>query len=82
MNGWGVALLTGLVAGVWIMWQNERLDDMKREVGELQSLIEGIEAQRENTQKYDNIDRELRDGGEDNLSDYMRGAADKLWPSP
>lgn len=80
MNGWGVALLTALVAGVWIMWQNDRMEGMRHDVDKMRALIEGIEAQRENTQRFDDIDRELRNGGEDDLSDYMSGAAGRLWP--
>lgn len=82
MNGWGVAILTALVASVWIMWQNDRMEDMRRDVVRMGAILDGIAAQRQNNERFDGIDRDLKDGGEDDLSDYMRGAADKLWPSP
>lgn len=82
MNGWGVAVITVMVAGVWIMWQNDRMEDMRADVSRMEAIIAGQEAQRENTQRFDDIDRGLRDGGEGDLSDYMSGAAGRLWPAP
>lgn len=82
MNGWAVALLVALAAGVWIEVQNGRLNDLAARVHKAEALVAGYEAQRENERKHDAIDKELRNGGEDSLSDYLRGAADKLWPAP
>lgn len=80
MNGWGVALLVGLVCGIYMTWQSEAIDRERQRADRAETLLEGIEQQREINRKYDEIDKGLQDGGEDDLSDYMSGAASKLWP--
>lgn len=70
-----VVLLLGLA---W--WQQERARDMADSVERMEALIEGERAQREINDRFDSIDKGLQNGGEDGLSDYMRGAAGKLWP--
>lgn len=80
MNGWLAALVIGLVCGVYITWQSESIDRERQRADKAETLLEGIEQQREINRKYDEIDKGLQNGGEDTLSDYMSGAASKLWP--
>lgn len=82
MNGWAVALAVVIIAGLWIDVQNARMNELAARVQKAEALVAGYEAQKENQRKHDAIDKELRNGGEDSLSDYMRGAAGRLWPSP
>lgn len=80
MNGWAVAIVVGIAAAVWIEMQNGRLNELAARMHAAEALVASYEAQKANTEKHDAIDKDLRDGGEDGLSDYMRGAAGKLWP--
>lgn len=80
MNGWLVALVTALACGVYITWQSELIDHERQRADKAETLLDGINKQREINRKYDEIDKGLQDGGEDALSDYMSGAASKLWP--
>lgn len=80
MNGWLVALLVVIGGGIYLTWQSERIDRLNADLDRSHSLIESLAAQTENNKKYDNIDRELRDGGEDALDGYLADSARKLWP--
>lgn len=79
---WRVALVACIVAFLAIWWATyatERWSDSQRK---LDAVIYGQEAQKEIKRQHGAIDKDLKNGGEGNLSDYMRGAAGKLWDGP
>lgn len=82
MNGWIVGALSVVLSLMWVTWQQERnaaaMENMRQTIALLEAKLAAAEVNR----KYDDIDRELMDGGEDGLSDYMRGAGERLWGTP
>lgn len=82
MNGWAAAALLLVLGLVGYEWQQVRnaaaIENMRQTI----ALLEAKLAAHEVNRKYDDIDRELMDGGEDGLSDYMRGAGERLWGTP
>lgn len=80
MNGWLAALAIAICGGMYLTWQSERIDDLNDALNRSNTLIESMHAQAENNKKYDEIDRELRNGGEDALDGYLADSARKLWP--
>jgi len=80
MSGWFAAIIAVILALMYVTWQAEAVDRERERADKAEALLDGIEQQREINRKYDEIDKDLQDGGEDSLSDYMRDAAGKLWP--
>lgn len=82
MNGWVVGALAVVLSLVWVTWQQERNAAAMENMRQTIALLEAKLAAHEVNRKYDEIDRELMDGGEGGLSDYMRGAGERLWGAP
>lgn len=82
MNGWVVGALAVVLSFMWVTWQQERNAAAMESMRQTIALLEAKLAAHEVNRKYDDIDRELMDGGEDDLSPYMRGAGERLWGTP
>lgn len=82
MNGWAVSVLLVLFLGIIIEIQSRSIDSLTSRLDKAESLVDSYRRQADNTAKFDRIDKDLQHGGEGNLSDYLSGAAGKLWSAP
>lgn len=80
MNGWVVALVVAVVAGVWLQWQGEKMSDLRAENAAYSAALADARRQVEIERSRAEVDEYLKEGGDEGLSDYMSGAAGKLWP--
>lgn len=82
MNGWVAAALLLVLGLVAFQWQQARNSAAVENMRQAIALLEAELAAAEVNRKYDDIDKELMNGGEDDLSPYMRGAGERLWGTP
>lgn len=82
MNGWVAAALLLVLGLVGFQWQQARNSAAVENMRQAIALLEAELAAHEVNRKYDDIDKELMNGGEDDLSPYMRGAGERLWGAP
>lgn len=80
MNGWVVALVVAIVAGVWLQWLNEAMAELRTENAAYSASLADARRQVEIERSRAEVDGYLKEGGNEGLSDYMSGAAGKLWP--
>lgn len=78
MSNWLFVVCMVLVGAV--LWQQHHVGALREDLARRDAIIDGWKEQAEINQRHDGIDKDLQDGGEDSLSDYLRGAAGKLWP--
>lgn len=80
LNGWVVALVVAVGAGLWMQWQNEAMSDLRAENTAYSAALADAQRQVEIERSRSDVDGYLKEGGDEGLSDYMSGAAGKLWP--
>lgn len=80
MKGWIVAFILGVAGALAYEYQTERVRVLRDEVSALRAASEDVARRHAIEIERMRVDSELMEGGDEGLSDYMSGAAGKLWP--
>lgn len=80
MTGWVMAVVAAALGLIAYAHHTEQIKELRDELSANKAAMADQARRHELDKQRALIERDLMDGGNENLSDYMSDAAGKLWP--